>query len=395
MEVSRALRYLKNLLGKAIEIILLLAFIIIAYTCLLYFAKYLWFLFSATDVGQTYAKIYEESYRLTNDILHRNFISLAVNLTLTSFVICLMVAAIYKFLHIIRYCYSDRGLPGRFLLAGLPLSFIVAFYLNYIGDFIPLDTALSVALVPTLCLFTACFRLAEEFVPGLADIIGVFAGHQKDIRNQAKITIKKQDAKQKATVLQIALQDLWELLTAYMTVIIIFALLIGTLFVLPKIHPFPQTEVIPEKQPAVNEEIQETKLASMRQELKPDDRFVAYPGRIVLDKKTNLMWAAEESETLNWYDAQKYCRKFRGGGRQDWRMPTIAELRSLYDASLQPGCACVTDLIEMYNGPNCWEWSSESKDSDAAIFAFNLNGKQWLEKSNDSSVHIRPVRLNK
>ena len=133
--------------------------------------------------------------------------------------------------------------------------------------------------------------------------------------------------------------------------------------------------------------------APVTEEFNTDDRFIAYPDKTVLDTKTRLMWAVEESETLSWHDAKRYCKKYRGGGYSDWRMPTIAELDGLYDSSKQPDCGCVTNLIEMSNEANCWEWSSETKDSDAAFFAFNLNGKQWLPKSNNSSVHIRPVRV--
>jgi hypothetical protein len=32
---------------------------------------------------------------------------------------------------------------------------------------------------------------------------------------------------------------------------------------------------------------------------------------------------------------KKYCRKYRGGGYKDWRMPALAELESLYDAGRQ------------------------------------------------------------
>jgi hypothetical protein len=41
----------------------------------------------------------------------------------------------------------------------------------YTGDFGQMDTAFTVAAVPTLCVFTGCFKLAEEFVPELVDVI--------------------------------------------------------------------------------------------------------------------------------------------------------------------------------------------------------------------------------
>jgi hypothetical protein len=180
-----------------------------------------------------------------------------------------------------------------------------------------------------------------------------------------------------------------------MTVILFIISVAGILFIAPEIkNYFSRAEITQQaKVPADATPAQIP--APIKEELNADDRFIGYPDKTVLDKKTHLMWAAEESETLSWHEAKRYCKKYRGGGHNDWRMPTVAELESLYDASRQPDCGCVTNLIEIYNSDNCWEWSSEAKDSDAAFFAFNLNGKQWLPQSNNSSVHIRPVRVCK
>lgn len=50
---------------------------------------------------------------------------------------------------------------------------------------------------------------------------------------------------------------------------------------------------------------------------------------IVLDTKTNLMWQRSESELMTWQQAMKYAEKLRLGGYNDWRVPTIDELRTL------------------------------------------------------------------
>jgi hypothetical protein len=394
------LKYFKKLLNIATEIMLLIAFTVFAYICLLYFVKYLWVIFTSTEVGQAYARIYAENYRITNDVLNRNFISLAINLTLTSYVICFIAGAIFKFLYLIRLFYSGRGFFIRFIFTGLPLSFIVATYIHYVGDFSHMDTAYAVAFVPTLCVFTGCFRFAEEFVPTLFDLIYVFNGKhgiirsnwkEEEVRSGPDVSIKKVDAKQNGTVRKKVLQEIWESFEAYITVILIIIFVVGILLIIPKIQNFTRTEVpetrilvdtTPEQKPAPVEEVN------------TNERFRAYPGKTVLDTKTRLMWAAQESETLSWHDAKMFCKKYHGGGYKDWRMPTIAELDGLYDSSKQPDCGSVTHLIEMDND-TCWEWSSQTKDSDAAFFAFNLNGIQWLPKSNNSSVRIRPVRTYK
>jgi hypothetical protein len=393
-----------KLLSIVTEIILLIAFTIAAYICLLYCAKYLWFLYTATDIGQTYAKIFEENYRRTDDLLSRNFISLAVNLTLISFVICFIAGAIFKFLHFIRFFYSDRGFLSRIIFIGLPLTFIVAVYIYYNGNFNQMDVACMVAFVPTLCVFAGCFRFAEELVPALFDLVNIFSGKQKtvsieqkeeNVRSRANASIQKKDIRQSGTVWQDVSHDIWESLEAYIAVVLIITLIAGILILGPQIKNYFTGTKTTQQVNVPIDTTTEQKPAPVKEEINSDERFVAYPEKTVFDKKTRLMWAAEESETLTWDAAKKYCRKYRGGGYKDWRMPALAELESLYDAGRQPDCGCITNLIEMANAANCWEWSSETKGSDAAFFAFNLNGKQWLPKSNNSSVHIRPVRVVK
>jgi hypothetical protein len=393
MKASDFFRHLQKPVRIITEIAILFAFTVIAFTCLLYCAKYIWVIFTATQVGQTYAKMYEESYRLTNALLNRNFISLSINLTLTSGIICLIVSAVLKFLHINRFLYSERGLIIRIIFAGLPLTLIVAAFTYYRGDFNNLETALTVVFVPTLFIFTGGFKFSEEFVPEFVDVIRIFRKREKNIQ-----FIQKEEIKQKVADQQIKLQDVWHSYAKYIIFILIIIVVAGILSVISQtsnINRNVQQAVVAAPVVTATAPAAEQEPATPKAEVNPAERFTAYPGKIVLDTKTKLMWAAEESEALSWHDAQKYCKNFRGGGYKDWRMPTVSELEGLYDPGKQPDCGCITNLIEMENGPNCWEWSSKTKDNEAAFFAFNLNGEQWLPKSNNSSVHIRPVRTHK
>jgi hypothetical protein len=268
-----------------------------------------------------------------------------------------------------------------------------------------MDTAYTVVLVPTLCVFTGSFRFSEEFVPELIDIISIFRKQEKgikyrrkeeEVRRKADELINKKESKKRAADRQIKLQDIWDSYAKYIIFILVTIIVAGILNIIsqtPNVSKRKEPASASVEAPIITATKQEP--APLKTEVIANERFIAHADKIVLDTKTNLMWAAEESETLNWDEAKKYCKKFHGGGYSNWRMPTVKELEGLYDPNKQPDCGCITNLIEMYNGPNCWEWSSETKDSDAALFAFNLNGVQWLPKSNNSSVHIRPVRYNK
>ena len=87
--------------------------------------------------------------------------------------------------------------------------------------------------------------------------------------------------------------------------------------------------------------------------LKKDDRFIAYNDGTVLDTKTKLMWAARDNGgDIDWPQARSYCENYRGGGYLDWRLPSLVEIASLYDAGKMYKSDCgsevhITDLIHL------------------------------------------------
>ena len=68
-----------------------------------------------------------------------------------------------------------------------------------------------------------------------------------------------------------------------------------------------------------------------------DGRFIAYDNGTVLDKKTNLMWAAKEEGENNMDPShiESYCNKYYAGGYTDWRVPYQDELAGLYNAGVR------------------------------------------------------------
>ena len=66
-------------------------------------------------------------------------------------------------------------------------------------------------------------------------------------------------------------------------------------------------------------------------------RFVAaFPGA-VLDKLTGLVWEEMPDTTpRTWIDAIRYCVGKTVGGTIGWRLPSMAEIKSLQDPSLVP-----------------------------------------------------------
>jgi len=129
-------------------------------------------------------------------------------------------------------------------------------------------------------------------------------------------------------------------------------------------------------------------------EIGRDGRFIAYDDGTVLDTEANLMWAARDNgSNINWHNAKSYCENYRGGGYTDWRMPTQDELAVLYDQSVEGNNGYrLTTLITL---TECCTWASETRDSEAAYFTFNIGGRFWDPQSIVYGSRALPVRSGK
>ncbi len=66
-----------------------------------------------------------------------------------------------------------------------------------------------------------------------------------------------------------------------------------------------------------------------------DDRFVDNGDGTVTDTRTGLMWAQTDNMgNITWHDAKLYCENIILSVHNDWRMPTIQELETLFEDSL-------------------------------------------------------------
>jgi hypothetical protein len=69
-------------------------------------------------------------------------------------------------------------------------------------------------------------------------------------------------------------------------------------------------------------------------EISRDGSFIAYDDGTVLDTKTNLMWWSKSIEEEKGLSGAHYkSNTFRGAGYSDWRVPSINELKTIYDKS--------------------------------------------------------------
>ena len=121
------------------------------------------------------------------------------------------------------------------------------------------------------------------------------------------------------------------------------------------------------------------------------DRFVDHGDGTVTDTKTGLMWAAKDNGShINWPNSLSHCQNFGGGGHTDWRMPTLAELSSLYDPGIKnKGGYHVTELIDTTAATI---WARETRGHEAARFNFTYGQVYWLRQSYSGSTRALPVR---
>jgi len=112
---------------------------------------------------------------------------------------------------------------------------------------------------------------------------------------------------------------------------------------------------------------------------------------VIEDSKTGLAWQddysdnAGEIKIATWQEALVYCEELSLGGRDDWRLPNIKELRSITDKSrFDPAIDSVfTNVVSDYY------WSSTTVASDSSnawlvSFEYGIDG--WYRKTNEGSV---------
>ena len=103
------------------------------------------------------------------------------------------------------------------------------------------------------------------------------------------------------------------------------------------------------------------------------DRFIAFNNGVVRDKKTGLEWIVGPDKDTTWNQAKEWIENLTvdSGG---WRMPTIAELRTLYQKGV--GTHNMTPLLETSGG---YVWSEETKmeSSERYGYLFDNVDEHW------------------
>ena len=127
-----------------------------------------------------------------------------------------------------------------------------------------------------------------------------------------------------------------------------------------------------------------------------DDRFMDNGDGTVTDSKTGLMWAQTDSlGDITWHDAKLYSEFIILSKYNDWRMPTIEELETLFDDSLD-GYKSIcghkvkaAPQIELSCG---FVWSSEVRSISALAYNYSRGYRYSSRMSQYRGFRALPVR---
>ena len=121
----------------------------------------MWLFYSSTPVGKWFTTVFAGRTNTIVDTLDMISIRFSIEIIMVSFVICLIITAICQLFYITRFLYEPRGLVGRTVLWGLPLTAVVAtiVYSIYGGKW---GIAYAIAFIPTMCIFSSCFELTSR-----------------------------------------------------------------------------------------------------------------------------------------------------------------------------------------------------------------------------------------
>lgn len=134
-------------------------------------------------------------------------------------------------------------------------------------------------------------------------------------------------------------------------------------------------------------------------------RYVVNSCGSIQDTRAGLEWYVGVDRNVTWFEAQEWTSGLNacGGG---WRMPTIEEIRTLYNPSVRAGTGYYTGgkyfpakIDPVFNaiGGGSWVWSNAQSGAGNAR-SFNLNQGKAVEFSATNTLYstrafaVRPLR---
>ena len=131
------------------------------------------------------------------------------------------------------------------------------------------------------------------------------------------------------------------------------------------------------------------------------ERFTDNGDGTVTDHELRLMWAQSDNQgDIDWQDAERYCEMGPPnllGKYDNWRMPTLDELRSLYVedqeyAGYESDCGQLVRIVPAIRLSCGWIWCAEKKAISARVFTFSRGYHYTDRMSARRNYRALPVR---
>ncbi len=111
------------------------------------------------------------------------------------------------------------------------------------------------------------------------------------------------------------------------------------------------------------------------------------------DPKTGLEWQRESRGEMSWYEAQEYAKSLSLNGKDDWRLPTAAELETLLDRKtlfdkIRPD---MREDVPFRDSLSYWS-STTFEDHTQSAWIVMFDGAYVLSYYKTNLYHVRCVR---
>ncbi len=122
----------------------------------------------------------------------------------------------------------------------------------------------------------------------------------------------------------------------------------------------------------------------------PTFRWILING-VALNVCSGLQWATHDNgRGIDWHNANAYCRNYKGGGHTDWRLPTVSELKGMYQA-LRYNKGDIINITDEYSRL----WASDTRNTNAAYLQlYSVGFQRWASLGYDGP-RVLPVRSSK
>lgn len=150
---------------------------------LFFTAKYLWYLITATSVGEHYRQSHPAAAMAIEQILNMGVISLSVQVIITALIINLLIGIAAQLTHLSGF-YLDGDSAMVKSLWILSSALVTAWFTSQKDPSPPFAMAFVIALPPTLCLLRSCLNLTKTTIPGVGMVI---SGIAKAVRHRENI----------------------------------------------------------------------------------------------------------------------------------------------------------------------------------------------------------------